>query len=519
MGLKKSTKVMPHQQAAIDKAMENDGSILLSHKMGLGKTLSSIAIADKLMSQGKAKHVLAVVPAALRSNFADNGVNKYTNDKITLFGTRTETHTHIDDDIIPNTPYYAVSYEMFKQNPHRYIDKTKADTLIVDEMHNFRNPSTVNYQQMRSARKRVRNFIGLTGTPFSNSPYDVVPLIDIVSNGQHKLGKSPKEFSDKFIQKTDRFDMYGKKMNEKTETIKNKDVLASELDKWVHHATTDSLSKDSVPKKMVQDINVEMSTKQQVQYDFVMRRVPAAVRNNIRNGLPVSRREAFHVLPMLQQARNVMNGEHYLDKNVTLEQSAYSTPKIKKALDDVEAHLNSTADGQVIIHSHLLEGGCDVVSAGLRVRGIKHGIFTGKEKHSDRERAVKDYNAGKTKVIVVSSAATNGLNLPNTTLHIALDSHYNPSVNQQIEARGVRAGGQSSRAPEHRKVMVRRYRSVYPDTWMNKMGIKRKSMSVDEWIGNLAKNKQDVNNQVDALLKTASVSILDMYNNYLDSQV
>lgn len=34
MPLKESTKIMPHQKAAEEKAMENNGQILLSHKMG-----------------------------------------------------------------------------------------------------------------------------------------------------------------------------------------------------------------------------------------------------------------------------------------------------------------------------------------------------------------------------------------------------------------------------------------------------------------------------------------------------
>lgn len=503
MGLKNTTKIMPHQQGAIDKTHENDGSILLTHSMGTGKTLSSIAIADSLRQKGRAGKVLAVVPASLRSNFADNGVRKYTNDKITLFGARTESHSHIEDSKIPDTPYYVVSYDMFRKDAHKYLDKTGADTIIVDEMHNFRNPNTVNYQQMKSVRGRVRNFIGLTGTPFNNHPYDVVPLIDIVSNGKHNLGKNQKEFKARFIRVMPEIDMHGRHTGNDVENIVNKETLSRELNKWVHHATADDLGTDDVPTKVVQDINVEMSPKQIQHYKFVMDRVPEYVREHVRRGMPVSRKEAFTILPMLQQARNVMNGEHYLDKNISLENSANNTPKIKQAIDDIEKHLGETHDAQVIVHSHMLEGGVDVVSAGLKARGIKHGVFTGKTPKEEREKAVKDYNSGKNKVILISSAGTTGLNLPNTTMHVALDSFYNPAVNQQIEARGVRAGGLAHRKPEHRKVLVRRYRSVFPDNWMTRLGLRRKDVSLDEWIQGLADNKQDINNQADALLKTS----------------
>jgi superfamily II DNA or RNA helicase len=504
MGLKKSTKVMPHQQSAVDKTHENDGSILLTHGMGLGKTLSSIAISDSLRQQGKAKKVLAVVPASLRSNFVDNGVNRYTNDKITLFGAKTESHSHIDDTHIPNTPYYVVSYDMFRKDPHKYLDKTGADTMIVDEMHNFRNPNTINYQQMKSVRGRVKNFIGLTGTPLNNEPYDIVPLINIVSNGQHSLGASKKEFSQKYISSEFQRDMRGRVTSEKVDTVINKEHLQHQLGKWVHHADSSDLSSDAVPKKVVQDIDVEMSPTQVDHYKFVMRRVPYHVRERIRRGMPVSRKEAFHVLPMLQQSRNVMNGIHYLDKSVPLSVSAERTPKIKRVLDDIEQHMSETKDAQIVVHSHMLEGGVDVVSAGLNARGIPHGVFTGKIPKDERDKAVKEYNSGKKKVMLISSAGTTGLNLPNTTMHMALDSHYNPATNEQIEARGIRAGGLSHREPENRRVIVRRYRSVHPDTMMTRMGLRRKDVSVDEWIHGLAENKQGLNNQVDSLLKSAS---------------
>ena len=503
MSLKESAKIMPHQQAAIDKANDNDGSILLTHGMGLGKTFSSIAIADSLRQKNKAKSVLAVVPASLRANFVDNGVKKYTNDKITTFGTLTESHSHIDDAKIPRTPYYVVSYDMFKKEPHKYIDRTGADTLIVDEMHNFRNPQTVNYQQMKSVRGRVRNFIGLTGTPFNNHPYDVAPIIDIVSKGHHNLGRNKKEFEARYIRKVPEYDMRGKPTGNIVESIKNHEQLHSELDKWVHHATTEDLKGDAVPKKLIEDVNVEMSPEQVEQYKFVMKRVPKYVREHIRQGLPVSRKEAFHILPMIQQARNVMNGVHYLDSSISKEESAERTPKIKKVLDDVQSHLNNTPDGQVIIHSHLLEGGCDVISAGLKARGIKHGVFTGKTPKEEREKAVKDYNARRNHVIVISSAGTTGLNLPNTTFHAAVDGSFNPSVTEQIEARGVRAGGLKHRDPEERHVIIKRYRSVHPDTFFSKLGVTKKDMSTDEWLYGLANNKQDLNNQADHLLKAA----------------
>ena len=499
---------MPHQQKAMDKALDNDGSILISHSMGLGKTFTSIAIANELKKKNKAGNVLAVVPASLRSNFADNGVKKYTKDKVAIFGSRAEGTHHIEDEVLPKANYYVVSYDMFKKDPDMYIHRTKADTLIVDEMHNFRNPDTKNYQQMRNVRGKVKNFIGLTGTPFNNHPYDIAPLIDIVSNGNHKLPMDKGKFAKRFLEKGPVYDMRGRVTNKchDGEHIINEDILEKEFGKWVHHATPADLNGADVPKKIVEDVNVEMSPRQIQHYNFVMQKVPPNVRYMIKKGLPVDRKEAFHILPMLTQARNVANGVHYMDKHISHELSAEMTPKVKKALDDIQTHITETPDAQIVVHSHMLEGGTDVMSAGLRKRGIPHAVFTGRIKDEERQAAVKAYNAGKIKALVISSAGTTGLNLPNTTMHVALDGHYNPAVTEQIEARGIRAGGLKHRRPADRQVIVKRYKSVFPETWATRLGFAKKDMSIDEWIYGIANDKNDINAQAeDILKKTASL--------------
>ena len=141
------------------------------------------------------------------------------------------------------------------------------------------------------------------------------------------------------------------------------------------------------------------------------------------------------------------------------------------------------------------------MSAGLTARGIKHGVIKGKIPQAERDQLVKDYNKGKLRTLLISSAGTTGLNLPNTTMHLALDGHYNPAVIDQIEARGIRAGSKVD------KVLVKRYRSVHTPTLFNRMGLTTKDKSVDEWIYNLANNKNDIHNQAEALLKSASEPI------------
>ena len=41
-GLKEDVSLMPHQQDAIRKAIDRDGNIIFAHKVGTGKTRTSI---------------------------------------------------------------------------------------------------------------------------------------------------------------------------------------------------------------------------------------------------------------------------------------------------------------------------------------------------------------------------------------------------------------------------------------------------------------------------------------------
>lgn len=498
---------LPHQEKAVQKALANDGSILLSHPMGSGKTRTSVEIVEELKRSGKAGKALVVVPSSLRTNYLENGVKKWTRSRGVILGSLSEEHPDIYSKHIPKSDYYVVSYDMFRKDPHAYLDRLKPDTMVVDEVHNFRNEGTKNLQSMREARQKVRNFIGMTGTLMNNDPSDLHPIIDLVSNGKHKLGPTKDKFKSKFIGgSTGR----GGRIEPGTAFIKNEGLLKSQLDQWVHHADDMDVQSGDIPKKVVEDVMVEMTPEQKQHYDFVMKKVPFHVREKIRNGMPATRKEAFSILPMLQQVRAVSNSVGFLDKRYTPHQSAELTPKAKKALDDVHMHLNDHPKNQALMHSHLVNGGVDVLSAGLKARGIPHGVISGSTPHAERDRHVKDYNAGKLRALVLSSAGTTGLNLPNTTFHAALDGHYNPAVIDQIEARGVRAGGQAYRPKESRKVIVKRYRSTYPQTFLQRIGLGKRDKSVDEWIYNLANDKKDVNYQVEQLMKKTAVKMTPM---------
>jgi superfamily II DNA/RNA helicase len=182
---------------------------------------------------------------------------------------------------------------------------------------------------------------------------------------------------------------------------------------------------------------------------------------------------------------------------------------VRKLLDDTVQHLTETPDGQVIIYTNFVKGGVDVVSAGLNARGIPFGVFAGKSvpgmTEEARQQAVRDYKAGSKKVIIITGAGAEGLSLGNTTAVHMLDGSYNPERNSQAQARGVRAGGQAHRAPEDRKVQVRRYVSTVPKGFWRTITFQDAPESVDQFVYSTAARKATANRDLRGVLARRSL--------------
>lgn len=496
--LRPDVTLQPHQRDAVDRAVANNGSILLAHGVGTGKTLSSAAIFEHLRDSGKAKRALVVVPSSLRENFIEQGVNKFTTSKALKFGPKNEKGSLQIDQELPNAHYYVVSNELFRKDPHAYVAKTQADTIIWDEAHKGRNDQSLNFSAMREARRKVKNFIALSGSPVMNHPHDIVPLVDIVTNGKHKLG-TPKQFDRMYVGQ--RVETHGPLaalgMGVRTvePALKNMRYLKEELDKHVHYVPVEAVA-TNMPRKIVHDIPVEMSTHQKELYDYAMANVSPAIAAKVRNNVPVSSSEARSMLAKIIRARQVANSVHTMDARHDALSGALATPKLQRALKDVDSHLKADPNNKAIVYTNLVTGGVDAAVAGLKHHGYEPGVFVGQTHQSKAERLqhIDDYLKGKKRVMVINSAGTEGLNLPGTTLHVTLDPNFNPEVTQQAEARGIRAG---SPVPE---VHVNRYTSVQPKMF----GMFRNPFAgatVDEWTYTVANKKTRLNNQLTDLLR------------------
>lgn len=543
MAIKKEYTLKDHQLDGVKVAIKRDGNILFSHPVGSGKTFTSIAAFEELKKNGLATKALVVTPASLRENYGKNGVEKFTDSTYAIFGNKQEASSDKTGKIVDHathkgSDYGIVSYELFREDPEKYIKAQGADTVIFDEIHRIKNDESKTFKALKESRKLFKNFIGMTGSIVSNTPADVVPLIDAMTNGDHRLG-TKSSFENRFVQ----VDSKGNKI------VTNPLMVRMLMAPYVHHVDAETIYANSdvkPPRKEVHVINVDMSAHQADLYRYVIDKLDPITKMKLKHSIgKMSKAQLDALFTKLIKTRQISNSVASFDKEISLSDSAKQTPKAKKLLDDVETHLKDVSDAQVVIHSNLLTGGLDVVEQGLKDRGIQYGKFIGKGNTGITEKArqqdVADYNAGKLKVLLISSAGGEGLDLPNTTLFASMDGHFNPEKINQAEARGVRLGGLSHRPEKERKVIVNRYISKLPlaksqvalDIYRN-LNVSeavsryfngeeafynpfRGTKSVDEMVYEVAAGKAKGNDQLKGLFKQAAEPVqlpkLPEYNN------
>jgi superfamily II DNA or RNA helicase len=486
--LKEFFKPFDHQKdfnTALQKSPR--GSSIAAWGTGTGKTLASINAFEQLKGEGKANVALVIVPAGLRNNYA-GAVGKFTGSKAAIVKKPT-------DPVPPEAEYIVLSYAAFRRDPQGFIDAFKPDVMIADELQRASNPNGQTYKSLALARPQVRYFMGLTASIAQNEPAEMAPLLGIAG---HDPGNK-KQFRKRY-QKRD------PKTNERR--LQRKEELAQKVGPVIHYI--EDLDASKKPVRDMKYVKVPMSDAQIKLYKMSMKGIDPKIVAKIEKGEPVSQKQAMHVFTRLLRARQVSNSMHTsMSPGMTLAQAAEQTPKIKAVLDQATQHVTEVSDGKVVIYTNIVKGGLDVLRAGLDARGVSYGVFAGRGvkgmTEENRNQAVKDYNSGKSRVLLITGAGAEGLDLPDTTLVQIVDGHYNPERIRQAEARGIRAGGLSHRPQAQRKVEVRRYVSTLPKTFWQSLTFRKPTKSVEQWVYSTAGRKQRENRELRDVLQARSI--------------
>jgi hypothetical protein len=149
---------------------------LLADEMGLGKTIQAIAACALLHRLGRARRVLVVTPASLKSEWEEQ-IHRFTALPLRIvFGSRLARLAHYAADAAPF--FTLVNYEQVVADSLEINARLRPDVLVLDEAQRIKNWATKTAQAVKRLRSRYA-FV-LTGTPIENRIDELHSLVDFL---------------------------------------------------------------------------------------------------------------------------------------------------------------------------------------------------------------------------------------------------------------------------------------------------------------------------------------------------
>lgn len=460
-------QLKPHQTRLVQR-MKSPGTtgMLAQHNVGSGKTLSSIATWDALGRPSTA----VVVPAALQDNYKKE-LNKWVGS-------------------VPNN-VNIISQQMLARQGR--LSGPTPDFLVVDEQHKAREQSSALRAALATigAKKRLL----LTGTPIFNHPQDISSSVNLAA-GKTVLPTDRAGFSERYIQ-TQKVNppilqrLMGVKPGVK-QVLKNTGELRGILKKYVDYHPKSTVD---FPSSTEEVVKVPMGGGQTDIYNAIMGKAPRWVRWKVKAGLPPGKGEFEKMRAFLTGARQVSNTSRGYDRRN--EESA----KIDSAFGYLQQQLKKDPNYKAIVYSNYLQSGLAPYADKLRKAGIPFGEFSGAMGKATRDEVVRQYNDNKLRTLLLSSAGAEGLDTKATSLVQLLDPAWNKAKEEQIIGRAIRYKSHSMLPEEKRRVHIQRYLAQPKSSWLSAVLGKPVDKGVDEYIRNIALNKDDLSRQMEDLVR------------------
>lgn len=471
--LKATTVLQPQQIRVVDRIGE-EPAVLVYHGLGSGKTLASIAAGEEMPGRKE-----IIVPAALRQNYAKE-LKKFIRGKPKDYDVKSYTK--------------AVTEGVGKDEPV---------LTIFDEAHRTGREGTGLSKLPGQARGKI---MFLTGTPVRNEPSELVPLLKVLAKDRG-APVNAKSFNELFVGERRVFPgvipyLAGVRPGSE-QYLRNKDKLKAMLTNRVdYHA-----SQGEFPQVSEEIIETDMLPRQESVYKGVLASNPILA-YKVRYNLPPSKSESQHLNAFLTATRQVSNNPKSYDVSLTGSALEYS-PKLQRMAQDLTESSKKDPNFKALVYSNYLDSGILPLAEEMKQRGEPVGIFTGQLNDTERADLVNQYNAGKIKLLFVSGAGSEGLDLKGTKMVQLMEPHWNKARLDQVIGRAVRHGSHAHLPEEERKVQVRKYFVKPRASLMSRIGLTTADTGADRYLSELSGKKQKLVDELLAVLQEASVKEAD----------
>lgn len=466
---KKRRRITPQpHQARVSEKLRRSPGLLVYHGLGSGKSIASINAADELGLDAE-----VVVPAALRQNYYKEIAK-----------------------VRPKQRFGVKSYEGFTKNP-----QAGGKLLVFDEAQRLRTSESKRSQVAQRESPGAAKRLALTGTPIQNAPEEIAPIMNVVSGS--RLLPIGAGFREQFVGEEQvnpgllarlRGVQPGVKFK-----IKNEGELAKKVEGLVDYHPS---SEEGFPSKSHVHVDVPMGSLQYKTYKHVTGRIPKSILSKVQRNLPPSKREAKQLNAFLTAARITSNTPGPYNAKLDSAGAFAESPKMQAIVGQIEQSHAGNPHHKDVVYSNFLEGGVEPVAAALKERGIPYRVFTGGMGDAERKQIVEDYNSGKARVLLISGAGAEGLDLKGTRGVHLMEPHWNLGRTEQVVGRSARFRSHDHLPEEDRHVEVRTYHSTVPRSRLQKLTRRgQKAVGADAYIRSRAEEKQALIDQFHAVLK------------------
>lgn len=298
------------------------------------------------------------------------------------------------------------------------VTNPSCSLIIIDEAHNLRTIGGTRFDSINKYAKKASKILLLTATPLINYASDIINLVSLVTGNKPLTQEN--------------FNII----------IKNKTKFKEYIKNIFNFYIKDSENDDpNFPSKKILEIFIPMEDSYLNTYE----KIELGQEHKIQD----FRGKNIHVFYNgLRRASNIIESK---------------SPKV----DWIKEKISSEPNVKYVIFSHFINMGIVPVMNWLNKVKIPYANVTGDMSIDDRDDSVEKYNSNKIKVLFISKAGSEGLDLKNTKYIIIMESGWNENSIEQIIGRGVRYKSHETLHKSKRNVTIYRLFTIKPNEYKN----------------------------------------------------
>ncbi|ODV59761.1 uncharacterized protein ASCRUDRAFT_81671 [Ascoidea rubescens DSM 1968] len=390
---------------------------ILADEMGLGKTLQTIALLGYLryIKCIEGPHLIIVPKSTLDNWFREFKQWTPQVNVLLLNGDKQTRADIVKSRLLPcDFDVVVSSYELVLREKAA-LKKFNWEYVIIDEAHRIKNEKSLLSQVIRLFTSKNRLLI--TGTPLQNNLHELWALLNFIL---------PDVFSD-----SNTFDEWFQNSSNNVQQLHK--VLQPFLLRRIKADVETSL----LPKKEL-NLYLKMSDMQKTWYKKILEKD-----FDIVSGAKGNKTRLLNVVMQLRKCCNhpyLFEGAEPGPPFTTDEHLVYNSHKLK-VLDKLLKKLKE--DGSRVLIFSQMSRMLDILEDYCYLRKFNYCRIDGQTEHSDRIKAIDDYNAPNSEkflFLLTTRAGGLGINLTSADIVILYDSDWNPQADLQAMDRAHRIG-------------------------------------------------------------------------------